>query len=119
MKKILIGILLLSIFLSGCVQQPVELPETTIQETTIEVSTVKETTTLAECSQDSDCATGGCSGQVCGVKGKVEGIVTTCEWKDEYSCLKKTSCGCVDGSCRWKETREYKDCMAKLRGETK
>lgn len=65
----------------------------------------------AECSADADCGTGGCSGQVCGQKDKVKGIITTCEYKLEYGCLKKTGCGCVSGKCEWKKTQEYMDCM--------
>lgn len=67
-----------------------------------------------ECSRDSDCGTGGCSNQVCGKKDKVQGIVTTCEYRTEYGCLKQTSCGCVSGKCEWKKTQEYQDCMKKL-----
>ncbi len=64
-----------------------------------------------ECSADADCGTGGCSGQICGQKDKVQGIITTCEYKPEYDCLKKTGCGCISGKCEWKKTQDYLDCM--------
>lgn len=67
-----------------------------------------------ECSKDSDCATGGCSGQVCTTAEKAPSIITTCEYLPEYDCLKKTSCGCVSGKCEWKKTQEYLDCMKGL-----
>ena len=68
-----------------------------------------------ECNSDSDCATGGCSGQVCGKRGVIEGIITTCEFKEEYACLKETKCACMDNQCNWEQSKEYLDCMAKFR----
>ena len=41
-----------------------------------------------ECSSDSECSTGGCSSQLCGKKGSIEKAITTCDFKEEYSCLK-------------------------------
>jgi len=130
--KLMVILLAGILFFGGCVQQsgPPETEtsiQTTIEKTIEETTTLaeetttlaEETTTLAECSRDSDCATGGCSSQVCGVRDKVKGIVTTCEWREEYSCLKKTVCGCVDGSCRWKETEEYRECMSRIGREVK
>ncbi len=68
-----------------------------------------------ECSSDGDCAIGGCSSQICGVKGQVEEIeiITTCEFKSEYECLKLTSCGCVENKCAWREDDEYNACVEK------
>ena len=67
-----------------------------------------------ECVQDSDCAVGGCSSQICGVKGQVEEIITTCEYRSEYVCLELTSCGCVDDRCGWKENDKYNACLARV-----
>jgi eight-cysteine-cluster-containing protein len=67
-----------------------------------------------ECSSDTDCGSGGCSGQVCAAKDNAAGAITTCEWKPEYDCLKETSCGCVSGKCAWKETNGYKRCLMKV-----
>lgn len=64
-----------------------------------------------ECSNDSDCGTGGCSGQVCTTEGNAPSIITTCEYLPEYGCLKQTNCGCVSGKCEWKKTQEYLNCM--------
>lgn len=66
------------------------------------------------CSSDSDCAVGGCSGQICALKEKAGDIITTCEWRSEYSCYRMTSCGCVQGTCRWKDTKEFTECLSNL-----
>ena len=71
--------------------------------------------TINECSSDLDCDSGGCSGQICGQKSKVNGLVTTCEWREVYGCYKLTSCSCVDGKCQWKVNKEYQDCLDKLK----
>jgi len=64
----------------------------------------------AECSIDSDCVIGGCSGTLCQSKDS-EQFMTTCEWKEEYACFKETVCSCIDGQCRWQETDEFIDCL--------
>ena len=89
MKKILF--LILALFLISCEQ-------------------IEEKQTV-ECSSDLDCATGGCSGQICGVKEKVKDIITTCEYLEEYNCLRLSSCGCVDDKCQWEENNDYRECM--------
>ncbi|WP_148883109.1 CGP-CTERM-anchored Cys-rich protein [Thermococcus aciditolerans] len=48
-----------------------------------------------ECTSDADCATGGCSGEVCAPKKEAREIVTPCVYKPWYDCLSLTSCGCV------------------------
>ncbi|MBI2144053.1 eight-cysteine-cluster domain-containing protein [Candidatus Woesearchaeota archaeon] len=67
--------------------------------------------TTAECSSNSGCGVGGCSGQVCTTKGKASGLITTCEYKAEYACLNLTSCGCVEGKCQWAGTAELEKCL--------
>jgi|TARA_Y100000310_G_scaffold345778_1_gene469727 eight-cysteine-cluster-containing protein len=64
-----------------------------------------------ECSMDSDCSIGGCSGQICGVKGEVENIITTCEYKEEYGCYKLTNCDCTNNKCNWVENNEFNSCL--------
>ena len=76
--------------------------------------TSKLATNLTECTSDSDCAVGGCSKQICGKRGEVEKIVTTCEWKEEYECLRLTSCKCIQNKCQWEQTKEYEQCLANL-----
>ena len=52
-------------------------------------------------SSDTDCTTGGCSGQVCQSKSE-EGAVTTCEYAECYDAAKYgLSCKCQGGGCRW------------------
>lgn len=72
--------------------------------------------TKAECLTDSDCVKAGCSGQLCVQADKAADIITTCEYKAEYDCLKLTSCGCVEGRCGWAATEEYETCLEKANG---
>ena len=60
------------------------------------------TSTSGTCSKDSDCMTGGCSGQVC--QGAAEPpVITTCEYRECYSAQAYgLSCGCVSGGCAWR-----------------
>jgi eight-cysteine-cluster-containing protein len=56
--------------------------------------------TFASCSSDSDCAAGGCSGQICERKG--EGTITTCEFRECYSASNYgLSCQCIEDKCQW------------------
>lgn len=73
------------------------------------------TSTPSECSSDSDCSKQGCSGQLCRPKS-AGSIVTTCEFRPEYECLRNIDCGCVSGKCRWKTDSSYDDCVSKAKG---
>ena len=64
-----------------------------------------------ECNSDSDCAVAGCSSQACVTKEKAKDIITTCEYKPEYACLKLTSCSCINEECIFKENTEYTQCL--------
>ncbi len=83
--------------------------------TTTITSTTSSLNDKIECNNDSDCNIGGCSSQICGNKGKIKDIITTCEYKSEYECLKKTNCGCVNSKCAWKENPEYLNCLREKR----
>ena len=64
------------------------------------------------CKTDNDCVIGGCSGTLCGNREFIENQgFTTCEWKEEYICYKKTTCECINNKCQWKETNEFLNCM--------
>lgn len=65
-----------------------------------------------ECASGSDCGVGGCSGQVCTTAAEASGIITTCEYRAEYGCLKLTSCGCADGKCGWRNNSDYQECLS-------
>ncbi len=69
-----------------------------------------------ECDTDSDCVLAGCSSQLCVSAEKTSDIITTCEYKEEYSCLKLTSCGCVNNKCGWSENDAYLNCLEEVRG---
>ena len=64
-----------------------------------------------QCTSDSDCATGGCSGEVCAPKEEAGKIVTPCVYKPWYDCLSLTSCGCVNGLCSWKPNPTFESCL--------
>lgn len=93
MKKLLIVLIILLISISGCVAS---IPP------------------VVECTRNDECTTGGCSGQLCGKKGEVEDIITTCEWTEEYGCLRLAKCQCIQNKCQWNQTPEYQQCLANL-----
>ncbi len=95
-------IVLCSFFLIGCVQ-----------EEFVEIDKGPELPTAsdAECLIDADCATGGCSSQICTTTEKAIDIISTCEFKAEYECLQLTSCSCNQGKCGWAESVEYTSCL--------
>ncbi|WP_258083527.1 CGP-CTERM-anchored Cys-rich protein [Thermococcus thermotolerans] len=64
-----------------------------------------------ECTSDADCATGGCSGEVCAPREEASKIVTPCVYMPWYDCLSLTSCGCVDGICTWKLNPAFESCL--------
>ncbi len=70
-----------------------------------------------ECFTDADCAVAGCSGQLCAPKEEASDIITTCEYKDEYACLKMTNCGCVNNKCAWAQTQGYSECLESLQAK--
>ncbi|MBI2140860.1 eight-cysteine-cluster domain-containing protein [Candidatus Woesearchaeota archaeon] len=82
-----------------------------------ENKTRNDTQLQPECSTDSDCGVGGCSGQVCTTAAEAEGLITTCEYRAEYDCLKLTSCGCVEGRCGWIENPVFEKCLQESRGK--
>ena len=67
-----------------------------------------------ECISDADYAAAGCSGQLCVTADEAPGILTTCEYREEYSCLQLTGCGCIQGSCAWAENDEYLVCLDEI-----
>ena len=52
-----------------------------------------------ECTTDSDCTTGGCSGELCATPASLEGMMSTCEMLPCFRVL--DSCGCNEGRCSW------------------
>lgn len=55
------------------------------------------------------CHVGGCSGQVCSDR---EGVITTCEWREEYACYATATCERqANGQCGWTETPELAACL--------
>jgi len=68
------------------------------------------------CVEQEPCHSGGCSGQLCIPVS--QNLVTTCEWKPEYDCVKQSECGNFGpgGTCAWNETPEYAQCLEDLEG---
>ena len=68
-----------------------------------------------ECNNDNDCGTGGWSNKICGKKDQVKDIRTICDYKDEYACLKETSCSCINNKCQWRENENYLNCLENMK----
>lgn len=119
MKKIFALLLIISVFVFGCneYQVPEENQTAPAQNSTNDLDVEKNQSETpkqdenSECTVDSDCVAAGCSGQLCVPKDKAGDIMTTCEFKPEYECLKLTSCSCIEGSCSWQKNQEYNTCM--------
>nr|WP_240922805.1 CGP-CTERM-anchored Cys-rich protein [Thermococcus sp. Bubb.Bath] len=73
--------------------------------------TIKITKPQGECTSDSDCATGGCSGELCLPNYIVSHVASVCIYAPWYECFKLTSCGCVNGTCSWKPNEAFKKCL--------
>jgi len=57
------------------------------------------------------CTVGGCSGQLCG-DGSIDGLISTCEYREEYACYKSAQCERqTNGQCGWTETPELTECL--------
>ncbi|MFH1467239.1 MAG: eight-cysteine-cluster domain-containing protein [Pseudomonadota bacterium] len=52
-----------------------------------------------ECAVDSDCATAGCSQEVCVPAAKKGDVITTCEILPCFGAVE--ACGCHEGRCTW------------------
>lgn len=56
-----------------------------------------------------ECFVGGCSGQVC---SDDPGVITTCEYREEYACYQSATCERqASGECGWTETAELRACL--------
>jgi len=57
--------------------------------------------TKGKCATNTDCITGGCSGQIC-QSASEESIISTCEYQDCYDAQKfGLSCRCLNQQCQW------------------
>ncbi|OGK13184.1 hypothetical protein A3C98_00610 [Candidatus Roizmanbacteria bacterium RIFCSPHIGHO2_02_FULL_37_15] len=57
------------------------------------------------------CVRAGCSSELCVDQSQAD-IVTTCELKEEYSCLNSSICEKQpDGECGWTQTPQYLQCL--------
>lgn len=53
------------------------------------------------------CVVSGCSGQVCADAG----VITTCEWRQEYACYRDAICERTSDGCAWRMTPELRACL--------
>jgi len=68
-----------------------------------------------ECFKNADCLTAGCSSQLCLPRDQASGVVTSCEWKDEYRCYQESVCGCQQGKCQWLGSENLSACLGQYR----
>ena len=55
------------------------------------------------------CFIGGCSNQICSDQ---EGLISTCEFKEEYACYKTATCERqTSGECGWTQTPGLQSCL--------
>jgi len=58
------------------------------------------------------CFVGGCSSQICSDR---EGVISTCEYKEEYACYQAATCERqTDGECGWTRTDKLTSCLSLL-----
>jgi eight-cysteine-cluster-containing protein len=63
----------------------------------------------------SGCLVSGCSGQLC-TEASGEGLITTCEYREEYACYKTAVCERQSsGQCGWTETPGLAQCLVEKR----
>lgn len=56
-----------------------------------------------------ECFIGGCSSQIC---SEEEGVVSTCEYREEYACYKNAKCERqTSGECGWTPTKKLTMCL--------
>lgn len=57
-----------------------------------------------------ECFVSGCSGQLCSSE---PGLISTCEWREEYACYQGARCERQEsGMCGWTETNELLACLS-------
>lgn len=55
------------------------------------------------------CFVGGCSSQLCSDQ---EGMISTCEWREEYACYQQATCERQsNGDCGWTQDAELQACL--------
>jgi hypothetical protein len=59
------------------------------------------------------CVRGGCSGQLCvDASFALDGMITTCEWRDEYACYQEAECAVQpSGKCGFTPSPELQQCL--------
>jgi len=61
---------------------------------------------------ENECVPAGCSKQLCVEESIAGDIISTCEYKEVYSCYREASCEKQQsGKCGWTETKELIECV--------
>jgi hypothetical protein len=61
---------------------------------------------------DPRCQLGGCSKELCVLKGKTSSpVFGTCQIKDYFSCYENSYCAYSKGRCGWKGTSDLTICL--------
>jgi len=64
---------------------------------------------------EGECVPAGCSNQLCVEESIAGDIISTCEYKEVYSCYRKASCERQQsGECGWTETKELIECVGRF-----
>lgn len=71
---------------------------------------------LIGCSTSNECVPAGCSSQLCVPVDEASSIITTCEFKEEYTCLALTECDLVNSTCQWIKNEDYLKCLEGVKG---
>ncbi|MBX3040796.1 MAG: hypothetical protein KF789_08840 [Bdellovibrionaceae bacterium] len=61
------------------------------------------------------CVIAGCSKELCLSAEKAEGLMSTCQWKDEYRCAQMMTCELqADGECGFTPNEKSEACLKEL-----
>lgn len=93
---------------------PVAEPDEVLTQPTVPAVTPKPPVTIPreEPVIAGACAVGGCSSQLCGEAADMDGMVTTCEYREVYACYQTATCERqATGKCGWTDTPELAMCL--------
>jgi eight-cysteine-cluster-containing protein len=65
-----------------------------------------------ECTVDADCATAGCSQEVCLPAARKGDVITTCEILPCFGAVE--ACGCHEGRCTWRVRTELRPALPRI-----
>lgn len=85
-------------------------PQTTTPQSTVSHNSTPTPSAVAH--QPTACIRTGCSGQICADRE----VMTTCEFRDEYSCYQNATCARqANGQCGWSQNHTVTSCIDQSR----